>query len=670
MRNIKCRIQYVSATGIGCLINIWEEGYEGGAADQTKTGADVPFALEQGVGSLQGGSVPLEYEESRTDDLLELVRYKTGYLSLIEEHFGDLDWLFTSDVRVHYIEFFYGSKLEFCGYIQCATYDREWVSGPTELKIPVVSPLGLTEGLFFSAREPQEVTLGALLKEVIEGIGAPYSDVVFPERTPLDSYPDLRGTLNSLVVSPFNDDYNALDYANETEAQAALYAPVSYFDLLQGICAAYGWMVHELPDRLYFVQFDWDGNYSGYAVSDLSTMNFRMTLGRSTYDFDDKFEIAGDDHTLNDVVPKSRVEMQMDGDFDKDNDVTLSHFIIYPAQDPDVPYDDVPAPRRVLRLLWLVSVDDYTLDGLAKRNSVSGSGLANVASTLTYVKQYISDDGSNYDTEWVQGVLCNRDNTGADYEMFRFSFQGSGPLAYHPTDSLGDFYANNVYVTLNARATSDFRSRFKELEVRTAIGIRVKVGDDWWVDRGGISFYKSSQPSVMPSICRVEMKAQDSYVTLGLMQVPQNTRVTVFVYQLQGERVGYDQGRMLLFTRFHYKFEKNYSAVWPENLNPDLLNTKVLKSANGSRETSSVDLFINAYNGNSHSIGNKRLPLMSDYRYVLDGSRLLTVKCRLRAWPRNCYMDLCEIDGVPWRLVGYDFETKNEFFTLYFQRKL
>ena len=669
MRDIKCRIQYVSATGVGCLINIWEEGYEGGAADKTKTGADVPFALEQGVGSLQGGAVPLEYEESRTDDLLELVRYKTGYLSVIEEHYGDLDWLFTSDVRVHYIEFYYGSKLEFCGYIQCATYDRDWVSGPTELKIPVVSPLGLTEGLFFSARQPQEVTLGALLKEVIDGIGAPYTDVVFPEREPLDSYPDLRGTLNSLVVSPFNTDYNALDYTTEQEAEAALYAPVSYYDLLHGICAAYGWMVHELPDRLYFVQFDWDGNYSGYAVSDLSTMAFRMQLGRSTYDFDDKFEIAGDDHTLNDVVPKSRVELEMDGDFDKDNDVTLSHFIIYPTTDPAVPYDVIPYPTRVLLLLWLVSVDDYTLHGLADRNSVSGSGLANVASTLTYVKQYTSDEGANYDTEWVQGVLCNRDNTEADYEMFRFSFQGSGPLAYHPTLALEDFYMNNVYVTLNARATSDFRSRFKELEVRTAIGIRVKVGDDWWGAGSGTFFYKSLD-QVEPSIRKVEMYAQDSYVTLRLAEVPQNTRVMVIVYQLQGETQGYSQGKMLLFTRFHYKFDKNYSAVWPEDLNPDLLNTKVLKSANGSRETSSVDLFINAYNGNSHSIGNKRLPLMSDYRYVLDGSRLLKVTCRLRSWPRNCYMDLCEIDGVLWRLVGYDFETKNEFFTLYFQRKL
>ena len=41
MRNIKCRIQYVSATGVGCLINIWEEDYSGSSADQTKTGADV-----------------------------------------------------------------------------------------------------------------------------------------------------------------------------------------------------------------------------------------------------------------------------------------------------------------------------------------------------------------------------------------------------------------------------------------------------------------------------------------------------------------------------------------------------------------------------------------------------------------------------------------------------
>ena len=77
-RQIKWRLQFKSLNNTGCLVNIYEDGYTGSSADTTKTGADVPFAVETGVTELKGADVPFEYEEDDSSDLLVFIRIKTG----------------------------------------------------------------------------------------------------------------------------------------------------------------------------------------------------------------------------------------------------------------------------------------------------------------------------------------------------------------------------------------------------------------------------------------------------------------------------------------------------------------------------------------------------------------------------------------------------------------
>ena len=80
-RKIKWRLQFKSLNNTGCLVNIYEEGYTSSQADTTKTGADVPFAVETGVADLTGGAVPFEIQEDDSNNLTDFIRIKTGYLA-------------------------------------------------------------------------------------------------------------------------------------------------------------------------------------------------------------------------------------------------------------------------------------------------------------------------------------------------------------------------------------------------------------------------------------------------------------------------------------------------------------------------------------------------------------------------------------------------------------
>ena len=81
-RAIKYRLQFKSLNGTGCLVNVYVDGASS-SADTSKTGADVPFAVENGVTALTGSANPLVFGETDSDNLLEVIRQKTGYLSVI-----------------------------------------------------------------------------------------------------------------------------------------------------------------------------------------------------------------------------------------------------------------------------------------------------------------------------------------------------------------------------------------------------------------------------------------------------------------------------------------------------------------------------------------------------------------------------------------------------------
>lgn len=250
-RGIKWRLQFKSLQNIGCLVNIYEENYTS-SADTTKTGANVPFTCETGVRPLMGAAVPFEYEEEDSDDLLELIRYRTGYIRVIEVTYDELADLIPTTLTDHYVEAYYGSELVFTGFMQMQTFQQPWVAVPRELEFPIVSPLGLLDSFDFPLPGNEGIhatTTGKLLKLVADILDAGYTHVAYPVDTNASGdvalYP-WKEAISAGVAVALNTQFKRYN------TEADLYKPNNIGTFLHGICATMGWWLHEWPGRLFF----------------------------------------------------------------------------------------------------------------------------------------------------------------------------------------------------------------------------------------------------------------------------------------------------------------------------------------------------------------------------------------------------------------------------------
>ena len=276
-RSIKWRIQFKSENETGCLINIYEEGYTS-SADTTKTGNDIPLSEESGVSFITPASDPINIKESDTTNMLSLIRYKTGYLNVIEETEGQLNDFPPSSIMAHYVEAYYGNTLMFTGYMQCQEFENGWEATPRKLSFPIISPLGLAESLNFtppaSTGEPGITTMGALMKEVIDGLRANYQTVIYPRIVTDNTFKwhPWSASIRTLAVCPYNTSFKHY-YLNINDWWAYLWEPISYKSFLHGICANYGWMLHDTPTELVFDKFNTLYKWSSIPVANLTNGN-------------------------------------------------------------------------------------------------------------------------------------------------------------------------------------------------------------------------------------------------------------------------------------------------------------------------------------------------------------------------------------------------------------
>lgn len=318
-RQIKWRLQFKSLNGTGCLVNIYEEGYTGsGLTTSGKTGSNVPFTVENGVTSLLGAATPFEYEEDNSNDLLHFVRYKTGYMRVIEETYGQLTNLQPNSIRHHYIEAYYGSEIVFSGFQQCAEYSNEWIASPRELEFPIVSPLGLLDAFNFTPPStPGMTSIGTWMQQLINGLDAGYSSVIYPG----SSYAPWNCQMHSTIICPFNGEFKHFDSADK------LWSPKSYLYLIEGICACFGWTVHDTPAAIVFAKFDasTSDSYSQVSIAGLTSLSGRTSVQQLATALNTYYSNYDDAALLSVVRPLKDIEISLDGDDVTQISTTTAH---------------------------------------------------------------------------------------------------------------------------------------------------------------------------------------------------------------------------------------------------------------------------------------------------------------------------------------------------------
>lgn len=323
---LRWRIPFTSRKGYYCHIDIYDPSYTGQTViELSTTNPDAPAVPAPD---------PFYFEEDDDQDLLKVVRIKTGYINLVETQFDGLTDIYATSLKSRYVEVFYNSVIVFRGYLQQQTFENDWRPAPREVSLPVISVLGLTKSLSFDAEMPlTDKSLGYYMKQLLRKIeptdGAAsiskYNRVLFSG----NAAGDITATIHPTVVTVDNPDFSK---ARLSSTQP--YKGITLYDLLEGICNAYGWIAHDMPTCILFTKFDNSSIYYYYPVDYSSTNDIETLSGRAatqipetdaTLQLSNLMEPSSDDSTITQIMPYRTVNAKYDGELVSKVDMTLDH---------------------------------------------------------------------------------------------------------------------------------------------------------------------------------------------------------------------------------------------------------------------------------------------------------------------------------------------------------
>lgn len=231
-RKIRWQIRFKTLKDRDGRIDIYEEGWTGGITE-----------LEPAVN-------PITTEEDSDDDYLKPVRSQTGYLRVVDN--GDLGGLMPEDNSQHYIELYISNNLEWCGYMQADTFSEDWDVTPLVIEYPLISPIGLLDGIYLSQEKGMGVVmLAELLLECIEATGVDYNRIYFPKEV---WYSEEESPQAPFSVSLSRQTFFKDNGSDERDAEDwKRYDADTCLSFLEEFCKFWGWTLYERQKTLYFL---------------------------------------------------------------------------------------------------------------------------------------------------------------------------------------------------------------------------------------------------------------------------------------------------------------------------------------------------------------------------------------------------------------------------------
>lgn len=307
--NIRWQLSFSSLRETNCRIDIYKRGYTGATVTQ-----------------LIGEASPVKWDEDKSENLLDVVRAKTGYINLKEETFGALRELYPDTDIDHYIEVFYDNVCVFSGFLQAQNFRNDWVAAPRKVNIPIQSPLSIASGIHFDAISNVTAyeSLGSILKKAIGKIDANITQVIFPTSISLGNNisADLTWLAWQLIYSPFNPDYDIYE-----EHVQSLYSPTDVKTFIEGLCNCFGLIAHDWPGMLVFQKVDFSGTYGVYNVSTLdgSTLTPAETIDGSVVNNYNNIPILSNKCKESCILPLKELVIERDGEFIKKAEIKFEH---------------------------------------------------------------------------------------------------------------------------------------------------------------------------------------------------------------------------------------------------------------------------------------------------------------------------------------------------------
>jgi hypothetical protein len=292
--NKKWTVPFKSLNGTDCHVDIYARGYTGST-----------------VTTLTGAADPFEYEEDNDEDLLShVIRYRTGYLRVIEENYADLSDLYPTLNTDRYIEFYYGSALNFNGFIQAQEFETPWGPGPRVVELPVISPLGLAEGTkmdWTAFNPPRWISIEFLINSILTQLEGMYDGFYFPKIISINDAITTNCFVNTLTFCPFGKKYN------KDNTLDGIYEPNTAEEALTNICTWMGLILHDVPGYVVFQRVDYNDQY--LKRRDVLAPFYTPTVT----DLTQIATIASAENVESKVIPLTKIDVNFAGETDVPN---------------------------------------------------------------------------------------------------------------------------------------------------------------------------------------------------------------------------------------------------------------------------------------------------------------------------------------------------------------
>lgn len=623
-------LTFKSLNNTTCNVYIYDEGW---------TGAATP---------LIGAADPFEYEEDTDESLLTVLRYRTGYLRIVEPDYGTLQALYPTNRWARYVEFYYGERLDFTGYLQTQNFQNDWVASPRVLEFPVVSPLGLCGTQKFSLyTTPTRITLGACMYNILTALnshaatGSQYTKIIFP-----DTGPEFTGSINTMVISGFSDQFSHADPDSPVFA-------AEYFDyLLAGICNAYGWILHDTPDALIFTRFDWDGDYAYYELASLAVPTNKQTVanvaGNSVNTLLNSYQVRDAKATESIIQPLKSLTFDYEGQDVETADMSLDRTYTQDVKNGGR-FGFESNPKDIPGAVWLKAADnEFTGARLLDTNAILQNEYPRDAGcNLTY----IGTEGIGYKERMLIGWAMS---WSVNSELFIWKI-------YQPP--VGEC---NLKMDVSWGYTIATLGHERRID---ALGHDHPVKFAIWMESGGqyYNFATAWDTAGFNSSSRVTYTLavdEDGIAELSIKGVPTGVLTIGFLVgdtpALRSEIVSIDS---MSLSRKTFKF-----AQYTEVQNP----TDMITGNDAGEMEGSVSMSLNCYRNDTHLIGltpvSEKFTL---YPYLFEPMNRIV--CHFTASDYNTLKNYLGkwkfwVKWWRWRIIAVSFEPWNDLYTLVLHR--
>lgn len=569
--------------------------------------------INGGGTQILGAANPVTIEEDDSEDLLEVVRYKTGYLNVVEETNGQLDGLIPTTNTSHKVKIWYGTDLIFVGFMQAQTFENTWESAPRQMSFPIMSPLGLLADTKMNMyNPPREVALSELMADVVDalnGMGAEYDTVVWPKLASTTLGNLLNNTISSLVYCPFNGQHDA----SLASFNDGLFEPLNCQNFIEGFCNAFGLIVHDTPTGIVFSKFDHITDYLKCTAANLRTLTNVTTdtvSGGTESALTDRATPSDNDGRDSIVMPYEEVKVEYEGEYVESAELDFKH-LTYNSQ----------REYSNMRAAWLEShTPELTGEHLLANNLFNS---ANGRLTLAGANACSFGNVSKQ----TEGILVNLpDSTLLGVKLFTVNFYN------RPT-------GGDIRLTFGVQWGNTIADLGNENIPHKTIGVVVKVGDLYYHGQGS---WTTTQPNPSAFIL-------DGQFTWNITNVPDGMPIEFSFYDSTDPLVS-DPVQLIALTDIRLEeIPSLYSKYLVYKRDYD-----IFRVANGNGiGTQSVSRSISTNRKNSNQIGHTIVDGITTYRYMLISQRRLQIQFKrtdtMPYWMYMCYMAFM---SQQWRVIS------------------